>query len=87
VDVTAEQEQRRLLEEYHNKLCIGEETFPDPFLLKTNWTGEKDGMTAWPSVYIMDISDYLNTKNPDILMKWRMNEYKEGNAYRYFSSE
>ncbi|XP_053399723.1 uncharacterized protein LOC128557095 [Mercenaria mercenaria] len=48
---------------------------------------EKLGRPKWPSVYITDISDYLNTKNPETLMKRLLNEYKEGKAYRYFSSE
>lgn len=85
--MSAEQSQRRLLQEYQAKLTINGDCLDDPFTITTGWTGEKDGITKWPSVYIMDISDYLNTKNPEELMKRLLNEYKEGKAYRYFTGD
>ncbi|XP_053389785.1 uncharacterized protein LOC128552753 isoform X2 [Mercenaria mercenaria] len=87
VDVSAEQEQRRLLAEYQGKLVVEGEIILDPISIKNGWLTEKLGRPKWPSVYITDISDYLNTKNPETLMKRLLNEYKEGKAYRYFSSE
>lgn len=51
------------------------------------WIGEKDGMTLWPSIYIIDISDYLKTNSRTELTQRLVNEYKEGKAYRYFSDD
>lgn len=76
-----------MLAEYKTKLCVGGDSLEDPFEVKSGWTGEKGGLTKWPSVYIMDISEYLNGKNSQDLMIRLLNEYKEGKAYRYFSDE
>ena len=76
-----------MLTEYKTKLCIDGESIQDLFDVKSGWTGEKASLTKWPSVYIMDISEYLNRKNPQDLMKRLLNEYKEGKAYRYFSGK
>ena len=87
VDVWAEQQQKRLLAEYKAKLVVEGETLEDPFETQTGWTGEKDGLTKWPFVYFLDISMYLNGKNPEDLMGRLLNEYKVGKAYRYFTAE
>ena len=87
VDVWAEQQQKRLLAEYKAKLVVEGVNLEDPFETQTGWTGEKAGLTKWPSVYFIDISRYLNGKNPQDLMERLLNEYKVGKAYRYFTAE
>ncbi|KAL5021765.1 hypothetical protein ScPMuIL_000920 [Solemya velum] len=87
VDVCAEHAERQLLEDYKKKLRFEGEILPDPFSLHSGWLTEKDGITKWPSVYFVDISNYLQTKNPQELVSRLMNEYKEGKAYRYFTCD
>ena len=88
VDLSAEQAELRLLSEYKSKLKLPNETImPDPFTLDNGWLGEKDGMVKWPSLYIMDITQYLNIRTPKDIIHRLLNEYKEGKAYRYFHSD
>ena len=69
------------------KLIIGSDVIPDIFTIKTGWQKEdEEGLTEWPSVYFTDISDYLKTKTSSELMSHLINEYKEGKAYRYYTT-
>ncbi|KAL5006729.1 hypothetical protein ScPMuIL_015535 [Solemya velum] len=87
VDQNSELTERRLLEDYKRKLIVEKEIIPDPFSLDSGWISEGQGITKWPSVYFMDIANYLQSKTPAELIHRLMNEYKEGKAYRYFSCE
>ncbi|KAH3817459.1 hypothetical protein DPMN_118996 [Dreissena polymorpha] len=88
VDDKAEQIELRLLQEYKKKLILSDgDVIPDPFTLTTGWKGEKSGISMWPSIYITDISAYLNYSTPQDVINRLLNEYKEGKAYRYFESK
>ena len=55
--------------------------------IKDDWVGEKEGITSWPKLYIMDISRYyLEVISRDNLWQRLECEYKEGKAYRYYSN-
>ena len=55
--------------------------------LKTGWVGENEGLNLWPKLYFVDISRfYSDTLARDSLWQRLETEYKEGKAYRYFSS-
>ncbi|XP_030832593.1 uncharacterized protein LOC594793 isoform X2 [Strongylocentrotus purpuratus] len=43
-------------------------------------------MCRWPKLYFTDISEYLRLKTPQELYYRLCNEYKQGKAYRYFTS-
>ena len=85
VNVEKELQEQQNLEEYRGKLTINGTIIPDPFTLKSGWLNEK-GMQFWPPVILEDISEYLKMKNCDELKNRLINEYKEGKAYRYYSS-
>ncbi|KAL8570567.1 hypothetical protein ACOMHN_008924 [Nucella lapillus] len=59
VDEEAEAAEHSLLEEYHQKLVVDGEVYPDPNTLKTGWEGELAALDKWPNMYITDVSDYL----------------------------
>ena len=86
IDGKAEEAEQRLLSEYKQKLTVNQESVPDLFSRTSGLTGEKIGMSSWPSVYITDISDYLKCTTTNDIMNRLLNEYKEGKAYRYFDS-
>ena len=87
IDRDAEHQERQLLQENKEKLIIGSDVIPDIFTIKTGWQKEdEEGLTKCPSVYFTDISDYLKTKTSSELMSHLINEYKEGKAYRYYTT-
>ncbi|KAL8596015.1 hypothetical protein ACOMHN_018327 [Nucella lapillus] len=49
VDEEAEAAERSFLEEYHQKLVVNGEVYPDPNTLKTGWEGELAAMDKWPN--------------------------------------
>ena len=65
VDVDAEDRHRATLDEYQEKLVIGETRVPDPLSLDAkSWISEtKGGIEKWPSVYYHDISNLLHQMN------------------------
>jgi len=77
----------RLLQEYKAKLTVENDIIPDPFGLTSGWRGENTGMSTWPSLYITDITDFLNCSTPRDIVHRLLNEYKEEKAYRYFENE
>ena len=88
VDPEKEQLERSLLKEYQKKLVYLGENLPDPFHLQIGWLGEENGIPHWPHLSIMDIADYFKTifQRENIIHRI-MWEYKEGKAYRYYTSE
>ena len=61
-DVEAEHKERQLLAEYKEKLIIDDQVIPDPLTLKKGWLREDgNGLMKWPSIYFLDIADYLKT--------------------------
>jgi len=74
-----EEGEMRLLE-YKSKLFLSGDCLPDPFTLKSGWIGEKDGKNRWPSIYITDISTYIEGCSPRELVTRLMGEYKLGKA-------
>ena len=85
-DLEAVNKERVLSQEYQAKLVVGGAVLPDPFSIKSGWTGETtEGMAKWPPLYFHDISEYLQSCNSDNLYHRLVNEYKEGKAYRYFA--
>ena len=44
-------------------------------------------MNLWPTIYITDISAYIDGTSPSAVVHKLMNEYKLGKAYRYFDNE
>ena len=66
-----------------------ERTLPDPLSLNDGWAGEKDGMESWPPLFLCNITIYLMADHPgkDATLHTRiLNEYKEGKAYRLYTS-
>ena len=47
---TAEEIEGEIANEYKNKLCVDGKTLPDPFVLKTGWKNEEEGICFWPMV-------------------------------------
>ena len=89
MDLNQEEIAKRNLAEYKSKLIVEGVTLPDPLGIKKSlWIGEKDGIQTWPSVYIMDISQYFENviDSSDLIHRLHC-EYKEGKAYRYFTDE
>ena len=90
IDKEAETRSRCLMKEYTSKLIIEGAVIPDPFSLNDGWLSETKGtgLQHWPSIYIMEIEDYLKSINnkSDLLCRLR-SEYKEGKAYRYFKCD
>ena len=77
-----------ILNEYKQKLKIGETIIPDPMDLKSGWLNEKDGIFKWPMMYFSDISRfYKDVLGKDNLIHRLECEYKQGKAYRYFSNK
>ena len=86
VDVSKEMIERQNLSEYREKLRLATDGgIPDPFTLTTGWLDES-AMSFWPSVGFIDLCDYMRLKTTAELSNRLINEYKEGKAYRYFSS-
>lgn len=68
--------------EYRAKLNVDGYSMPDPFTLEDGWQDETH-KSLWPSLYFIDISDYLRLKTPTELHNQLCNEYKLGKGYRY----
>ena len=51
---------------------------PDPLQLSDGWVCDKDGVSLWPLCMILNISDYLITRNERPLCDRLRNDYKEG---------
>ena len=66
----------RLLGKYSAKLRVDGGVLPDPMMLKSGWMGENAGMNLWPSIYITDISAYIDGTSPSAVVHKLMNEYK-----------
>lgn len=62
---------------------------PDPLALKDGWLPERESISSWPLIFLSDITLFLMADHPgkDVDFHERiLNEYKEGKAYRSFSS-
>ena len=57
---------------------------PDPLHIKDGWIGEENGISKWPSIYYLDISNYMKLIGPEFIARLDK-EYKLGKAYRYFT--
>ena len=42
-----------------------------------------DNTESWPSVYLTDIAEYLNTGNKKEIVHKLQNEYKQEKTYRF----
>ena len=74
--------------EYKSKLIVENETIPDPIDLHDGWIGEKLGMKLWPRLLLPDISRFYEYVCGKLELKDRLEgEYKQGKAYRYFTTE
>ena len=51
---------------------------PDPLQLSDGWVSDKDGVSLWPLCMILNISDYLISRNERPLCDRLRNDYKEG---------
>ncbi len=78
-----EHEVRSKLKDYQDKLRSDCEILPDPFSLDDGWISETETMKCWPSLYLVDISDYLKLKSPSDLCNRLINEYKQEKAFLY----
>ena len=83
VDTKREHLERANLAEYKAKLLYGSIVLPDPTSLKEGWLDELS-CTQWPSLYFVDIADYLRMQIPTELYHRLCNQYKQGKAYRLF---
>lgn len=62
---------------------------PDPLRLKDSWLPERESITSWPPKFLSDITLFLMAGHPRKGVDFNeriLNEYKEGKAYRLFSS-
>ena len=50
ISKTAEEIEGEIADEYKNKLSVDGKTLPDPFVLKTGWKNEEEGICFWPMV-------------------------------------
>ena len=86
IDSEREHIERKLLDEYKEKLVVDNKNFQDPLDIKNGWFGEENGIRLWPQLYLTDITrfygDVLDKKN--IVQRIEC-EYKQGKAYRYFT--
>ena len=81
VDHEQEHKERLNLYDYKSRLIVQGQVLPDPFTLEDGWLGEVS-MTQWPSLYFVDIVNYLKIKTATELYNRLCNEYKQGKAYR-----
>ena len=51
---------------------------PYPLQLSDGWVSDKDGVSLWPLCMILNISDYLISRNERPLCDRLRNDYKEG---------
>lgn len=88
VNLEKEMEALQRSNEYRDRLIYGDLLLPDPFSLKDGWEKETDvTMMKWPSINIIDISNFLTPQSPVQLIDKLLCDYKEGKAYAYFKGE
>ena len=87
LDINKEQNYRRQLQEYQEKLNIDLFKVPDPLSIKSGWNGEEQGMINWPSNYFDDIDKHFEAKSPTDFINRLHSEYKQGKAYHYVACE
>ena len=77
---------KKLLDEYKEKLVVDCKNLEDPLDIKNGWVGEENGIKLWPKLYLTDITrfygDVLDKKSIIQRTEW---EYKKGKSYRYFT--
>ena len=72
------------MEEYKGKLKVDGDVIPDPMTLKTGWISEGNSISEWPSIFYIDIANYLKNFGLDFINPLDQ-EYKLGKAYHYFT--
>ena len=82
ISKTAEEIEGEIADEYKNKLSVDGKTLPDPFVLKTGWKNEEEGICFWPMVTNFYIIKYLMLDT--IGHGDDLNDYKQSKAYSYF---
>ena len=68
VDSNTEQNYRRQLQEYPEKLKIDAFKISYPLSIISGWIGEEQDIINWSAIYFHDTGKYLTPTNPQILL-------------------
>ena len=49
---------KKLLDEYKEKLVVDCKNLEDPLDIKNGWVGEENGIKLWPKLYLTDITRF-----------------------------
>lgn len=85
IQLTAEQVEEEIKNEYGNKLLIDNINIPNPFDTKEGWLNEDDGIVHWPMLLYPDIFNYLSF-HPSELPSKDLSDYKNCKAYSYYKT-
>ena len=58
IDSQREHIERKLLDEYKEKLVVDNKNLQDPLDIKNGWVGEENGIKLWPQLYLTDITRF-----------------------------
>ena len=86
IDSEREHIERKLLDEYKEKLVTDSKNLEDPLDIENGWVGEENGTKLCPKLCLTDIirfyGDVLDKKS---IVQGIECEYKQGKVYRYFN--
>ena len=60
IQLTAEEVEKEIQNEYENKLLVDDFLIPNPYDVKEGWMDEENGITQWPMLMYPDIFTYLS---------------------------
>lgn len=87
VQLTEVEKLQQMKAAYQEKLTLPSgERIQDPLKLKKGWEGESSAISKWPKITYGDIILYFTAKQ-GLEAKDKLNKYKEGKAFSYFSSQ
>ena len=85
IQLTAEEVEKEIQNEYGNKLLVDDFLIPNPFDVKEGWMDEENGITQWPMLMYPDIFTYLSFY-PSELPSKDLSDYKNCKAYSYYKN-
>ena len=83
IQLTAEEVEKEIGNEYENKLIVDGINIPNPFDIKESWLDEMNGIIYWPMLLYPDIFNYLSIY-PSELPSKDLSDYKNCKAYSYY---
>ena len=75
IQLTAEEVEKEIGNEYENKLIVDGINIPNPFDIKESWLDEMNGIIYWPMLLYPDIFNYLSIY-PSELPSKDLSDYK-----------